>query len=238
MLTNSYLRDALLNLKNNFYSRKSPYFPIIIGSFFESIGNIMKLKNRKFIFATHLVLLSGLASCMYIPEKISVEYQSRLQLASIPPLNGSIVSIHVADSRRGGPELGSKKSSTGAEMASIRLQNNLIQEITNALTSELRNAGCTIETGQTLVDIDIQRFCNEFKQGFFTDKGNAEFFMSVSVRKPNGVIVYAKTIMGFGQNPSVWLHSGENARIALNEAFNDALGKLLNDPAFIQSLKP
>lgn len=197
------------------------------------------MKSKACILAAISIscFLGTFSSCCYIPENIEVAYQPSISCLSKSALKDVIVDIRVIDSRRGGKEVGLKKGENGIHLAAIKLSNNLCEEISKVLTTELKQYGCTIGEGHHLVEVDVQKFSNDFQQGFFADKGNAEFFISVTVRKPDGMIAYAKTILGFGENRGIWVHSGENAKISLNNAFNDALSKLLTDPAFIQALR-
>jgi uncharacterized lipoprotein YajG len=146
------------------------------------------------------------------------------------------VDIYVVDNRRDGKTVSYKKGDHNVERASIKLAGNLSEEITHAVALELKNRGFNIEKGSTQIQIDIQKFYNEFKEAFFGSRGIAELILSVTVTKKTGNIYYSKMIIGIGENESVWLHSGNNAAKALSFALSDAIHKLFTDPAFLQAL--
>lgn len=185
------------------------------------------------------VLLSCLTSCSYVPETISVKYQPTKEVLPIATAEKVRLGVQVFDNRRHSTKVGFKKGDGYVEMAAIRLDGSLPDVISKGLETELKNRGFKIdseENRQAMIEVEIQKFFNDFKKGFFTDRGVAEIIFSVHVKKGNGDIVYSKTIMGLGERDGLWMHSGSNCRAALEEALTDAMHKLLDDQAFIQAL--
>jgi uncharacterized lipoprotein YajG len=178
-----------------------------------------------------------LVGCSYVPEKVSVSYEPLTKSTHATLAIEADVDVTVVDNRRDGKKVGHKRGDRGYELASITLKGELAEEIAFALKGELQALGCTIQPGGVAVEIEIQKFYNEFKQGFLGHCGVSELILGVHVKKFDGSIAYSKTITGVGENADVWLHSGKNAKVALDEAFNDAIHKLMNDQAFLQTLK-
>lgn len=183
-----------------------------------------------------LSLLFCFSGCSYVPERVEVSYNPLQQAEKIEKAAEVNVSVQVVDNRRDGKTVSRKKGDYNIERASIQLSNDLSQEITWAMSTELLNRGFNLAENGTHIDIEIQKFYNEFKEGFFGSRGLSELILSVIVTKKEGSIFYSKMIIGIGENDSVWIHSGNNARRALNAALTDAIQKLFNDRSFIQSL--
>lgn len=195
-----------------------------------------KIKSTFPLFLGFLVLLLGLTGCNYIPEKVDVSYEPLIQFTPTIQANAAPLDVIVVDSRREGAQVGCKKGEYGIELASIRLKNNLAEVIQEALRTELKSRGFSISTQGNVIEIDIQKFYNDFKPGYITHRGVAELLLSVHVKKNNGDIVYSKNIIGSGENQRIWLTSGKNAKIALDAALSDAIHKIVNDPSFVQCL--
>ena len=190
----------------------------------------MKIKN----FIPAILLLS--AGCAYVPERVEVSYRPPVQVEKIPAATAIAVAVQVVDVRREGKPVGRKKNGKGNETASIYLSNDIIEEVSYALNTELFHRGFSLNEGERLVQVEVQKFYNEFKQGFFGSRGVAELLLAVSVTRSDGTITYSKMIFGIGENDHVWIHSGNNARRGLEGALNDAIKKLFRDKAFLQAL--
>lgn len=185
------------------------------------------------------LVLACLTGCSYVPETISVKYQPTKEVLPIASAEKVSLGVQVFDNRRHSTKVGFKKGDGYVEMAAIRLDGSLPDVITKGLETELKNRGFKIgsqENRQAMIEVEIQKFFNDFKKGFFTDRGVSEIIFAVHVKKTNGDIIYSKTIMGLGEKDGLWMHSGSNCRAALEEALADAIHKLLDDPSFIQAL--
>ncbi len=195
-----------------------------------------KNKSRTFLPFLCLIFLFGLSGCIYLSEKINVAYQPivRSEYIAALPLN---VEIQVVDNRREGNQVSCKKGEHGIELASINLKGSLADEVKAAMRLELQSLGCSVGYGNAIVEIDIQKFYNEFKPGYFKGRGVAELIIGVNLKKKDNEIVFSKTIIGIGENSNVWFQSGKNAKTALEGALCDAIHKLVNDQAFLQALK-
>jgi uncharacterized lipoprotein YajG len=200
----------------------------------------MNLKRIKKIiyFVAMISGIAALTGCGYIPEKVQVSYQPLLQQSVLSTASGAKVDVQVVDNRREKTQVSCKKGDYGVELASIRLEGDLAKEVAGAVRAELKNLGFGLSDDQASkgVDIEIQKFYNEFKAGAWGGRALAEMILGVNVKKADGDIIYSKTIMGFGEMDRVWRHSGKNAKAALEASMNDAMNKLINDKAFIQAL--
>jgi uncharacterized lipoprotein YajG len=183
-----------------------------------------------------LALICLLTGCSYVPESISVNYKPTLESQPVAGAENIHVEVQVVDNRRHGTKVSYKKGDGYVEMAAIRLDGSLSDAISTGVQEELKKLGFKIGPGHASVEIEIQKFFNDFKKGFFTDRGVSELIFGVHVKRPNGDITYSKTIMGIGERDGLWMHSGSNARKSLEEALTDAIHKLLQDPSFIQAL--
>ncbi len=183
-----------------------------------------------------VVCLVVLASCSYVPEDVQVSYQPVLQAEPLAEASAVNVDIQVVDNRRDGKRVSRKKDAYGIELASIRLEGDLTSTVYEAMKAELQNLGFPIASGNVEVEVDIQKFYNDFKPGFFYDRGISELLLGVTVKKKNGHIIYSKNIVGIGEVGDVWRHSGKNAKVALDSALKDAIEKVLRDRSFIQAL--
>jgi uncharacterized lipoprotein YajG len=183
------------------------------------------------------MLLGMLTGCGYVPEKVALSYEP--MLVSEPPLAaaGKQIGITVADHRRGGKEVSRKKGDHGIERAAIRLKGNLADDVERAVQLELSQLGYVVGTGTVRIEIEIHKFYNDFKQGFFTDRGVSELFLGVHVLHRDGRILFSKNIIGLGEKGGVWVQSGKHAKHALEAALSDAIYKLVKDPSFQQALK-
>jgi uncharacterized lipoprotein YajG len=187
----------------------------------------------RWIFLSAILALPG---CMYVPERVQVSYQPTQQSHETPPLVWKKIGILVTDNRRDGKQVSCKKGNYGVELASIKLRGNLADAIENAIAAELNQFGYGVGEGDPVIEVEIQRFYNDFKRGFVKSRGVAELFLGVHVKKMDGAIVYSKNIIGLGENGNVWIQSGENAKIALESALTDAIHKLIKDQYFRQAL--
>lgn len=191
--------------------------------------------NKLLLSLTLVCSLLGLSGCKYMSEKIEVSYEP-LFLTPVTAATDVKVDVSVVDSRREGTQVSRKKGDHGIELASIKLKSDLAQEVAQAVKTELKSMGFRIAPGNARVEIEIQKFYNEFKQGFFNDRGVAELMMNVHVKKKDDTITYSKTVFGIGEKGGVWAHSGKNTKAALESALRDGIGKLLKDQAFMQAL--
>ena len=132
--------------------------------------------------------------------------------------------------------MSSKENSFGMKMAAITSEEDVASLLKKALEIELENRGFHLGTGKARVNVELAKLENDFKQGVFSGDAVAELFMSVKVKEAAGQVLYTKFVEGKGINSGIQLASGENAKIALDAALQDAVSKLFQDPQFLESI--
>lgn len=98
------------------------------------------------------------------------------------------------------------------------------------------NRGFIVNGGDIIVNIELIKFFNDFKSGFFAGDASAEVLMGSQVKLSNGNIIYNKIITGNYVEQNIQLATGNNAKLALEGALKDAVSKLVNDSDFIMAL--
>ncbi|HYL59722.1 MAG TPA: YajG family lipoprotein [Candidatus Acidoferrales bacterium] len=129
-----------------------------------------------------------------------------------------------------------KANGYGMEMAEIYVDEDIPGLIKDGIQAELTNRGYQIKPGGLQVDVALGRFRNHFESGFFSGTATADLEMNVTVAQSDNRVVFNKMIVAQGVNPGIQLADGENAKIALNAALQDAIGKIFADPDFIKAL--
>lgn len=174
----------------------------------------------------------------YVPSTTQISYEPIVNSLPITDAEGKCIAVSVVDNRREGKNVSRKKDGYGIELASIKMEGELSEEIKKAVKLELSHMGFVTDgDANATIGIEIHKFYNDFKPGVLTNRGVAELMMSVLVTHKDGNIVYSKNIIGIGEHDKIWVQSGKNAGRALEAALNDAIHKLIKDPAFVQTLK-
>lgn len=93
-----------------------------------------------------------------------------------------------------------------------------------------------MEGSEILAEVELVKFYNDFKTGFWSGDAVGEVVMGIKVKKADGNITYAKSITGTYTETGVQLASGNNAKTALEGALRDAVAKLTKDDEFIKAL--
>ena len=169
-------------------------------------------------------------------DNISLDYTPVIENSPVKDAHLVNVDVKVIDNRRGGKDVGRKKDTHGIELGSIRVEGDLSEKISEMVKSSLRAQGFNLSPGNFTLEIELQKFYNEFTHQFFGSRGVAEAVFGVQLKTRDGQIVYSKTIIGLGENDDVYIHSGKNAKIALQDALQDALNKLFHDQHLAQIL--
>ncbi len=197
---------------------------------FTGFGKIM----RSVLLLFTLMLLG--TGCALTKDFVNLDYSPQQGVAKVAGAEKVDVSVKMDDQRTRKDRVSSKKNGYGMEMAAIISNNDVAALVSTAITDELRNRGFKIGGNRALVSIELTKFYNDFKIGFWSGSAVAEVVMNVQVKKPDGNIVYAKAISGEHTLKGVQLMSGENARASLNEALKDAVSKLMDDKSFMSAL--
>jgi uncharacterized lipoprotein len=122
------------------------------------------------------------------------------------------------------------------EMAAIVSTKDVATLVSDSIIIELRNRGFKVNEGRVTIKIELTKFYNDFKIGFWSGSAAGEVACNVQVKKPDGNINYAKAIAGMYTEKGIQLCSGENAKIALEGALKNAIEKLMQDEDFIKAI--
>jgi uncharacterized lipoprotein YajG len=184
------------------------------------------------ILLAMVLLASG---CALTKDYVVLSYDPQPDVEKIKEADSVKVKVEISDVRSIKDRVSSKKNSYGVEMAAIIAQNDVAETLKKAIEVELKNRGFDLTEGSVLVFVELTRYYNDFKTGFWTGTAVAEVLMNVQVKKPDKSILYSKMIAGENSH-TVQIASGKNAKYVLDAALKDAMSKLFGDPSFIDSL--
>jgi uncharacterized lipoprotein YajG len=183
-----------------------------------------------------LVFLMFLSGCALTKEHITLDYVPQSNVEAIRGSEKVNIKLNVTDARTMRDKVSYKKNAYGMEMGEIISDSDVIDLIRKSIKTELQNRGFIVDSGGTNVNIELIKFYNDFKSGFFAGDASAEIIMGVLVKQKNGNIPYNKTITGAYVEQNVQLATGGNAKRALDGALKDVIPKLMNDQKFIIAL--
>jgi uncharacterized lipoprotein YajG len=191
---------------------------------------------------TQLFILAGFAltvsGCALTTDRIDVPYQPVGAVAPVADASASSVSVASRDARSTYRDrVSTKKNGYGMEMAAILATNDIPQTVTGALTQTLTAEGYRIGPGHAAMAIDVLRFYNDFKIGFFSGDALADVELMVTIRDPANNIVFSRNYVGEGKEADVMLASGSNARAALIRAFQNVVNSIAGDQALHAAIK-
>ena len=171
-----------------------------------------------------------LSGCALTTDRVTLQHTPDPNPPQIAGAKGKRVAAEVKDERTVRDRVSVKKNGYGMEMAPIVASNDVPQFVKQAIEKELANRGFSIGQGGTVANIQLLRFYSDFKVGFWSGDAVAEVDMMVAVRG------YTRHVNGLYKKGGVMLASGGNAKEALEAALTDAISKLLNDKAFVDTL--
>jgi uncharacterized lipoprotein YajG len=183
-----------------------------------------------------LVFLMFLSGCALTKEHITLDYIPQSNVEAIRGSEKVNIKLNVTDGRTMRDKVSYKKNAYGMEMGEIICDNDVIELVSKSIKTELINRGFMVDGGDLEVNIEMIKFYNDFKSGFFAGDASAEIIMGVQVKQKNGNIPYNKTITGAYVEQNIQLATGSNAKKALDGALKDAIPKLMNDQKFIIAL--
>lgn len=183
-----------------------------------------------------MALVSIGSGCAMTKDYVDLDYTPQPNVTKIEGADEVAVAVTLNDVRPTKDKVSCKKNGYGMEMASIISNNDVSKLFSDAITDELRNRGFSIKEGSVTITVELTKFYNDFKIGFWSGSASAEVACNIQVKKPDGSINYAKATIGAFRKTGVMLMTGENAKIALEGALKDAVAKLMQDESFIKSL--
>jgi uncharacterized lipoprotein YajG len=177
----------------------------------------------------------GMNACALTTEKISLGYAPSSRATQVAGAANAGVAVSVTDSRDVRDRVSSKKNGYGMETAAIVANEDVAATVARAVELELRARGFRVGKGSVAVAVEVNKFYNDFKTGFWAGSAEAELVMNAQV-KSNGSIVFTKLVSGRGSVPSLQIMNGTNAKTALDGALKDAIQRLVDDPAFLNAV--
>ena len=180
-----------------------------------------------------MVLTSG---CAVTIDHVDLRYDPQPGARKVQGAEEVKVKVEVSDFRDVKDKVSAKKNMYGMETAAIVSTRDVTQVVSEAFEAELQNRGFRIGSGDVLVFIELQKFYNDFKIGDWSRAAVAEVVMNVQVRKPNGEVLFSRSVRGKGTKQRCQLITGKNAKIALDGALRGAVLALVNDSSFINAL--
>jgi uncharacterized lipoprotein YajG len=186
---------------------------------------------------TSLLLVMSLGACALTVDEVNLDYKSRTAAAAVGGADGIQVSVSTNDVRQSNKDrISVKKNGYGMEMAAIVTKQDVPAIVTRAIEDELTSRGFRLGKGPVFVLVDISKFSSDFKTGFFSGKAVGEVMLNTQVRNADGRLVYSKGYAGEHTVEDIQLASGTNAKAAVEGAFSAAVGQMVADPYFLQSL--
>ena len=192
---------------------------------------------RKILMALALALVTS--GCALTTDSIDVPYERGTDAAPavVPGASNAAVRVSATDGRTTYRDrVSSKKNGFGMEMAAITATNDIPQSVGDAVKAELAARGFNLGPGGADVTVEVLKFYNDFKNGFFAGDAVADVALQVTVLRPDKSIAYAKYYDASGTEPNIQLAVGSNARRALIIAFRNAVNSVVNDGEFLQAV--
>jgi len=183
--------------------------------------------NKNFLALTIPFCLVG---CALTAEKIDIKYQGRGNITVVDGANSVIVEVLSDDKRTVFKDrVSAKKNGYGMEMAPIVSVNDVAKTFGEAVAFELENMGFRLGAGGKTVKVELIRFYNDFKIGFFSGDAVADGLINISVSDNSGLSVFSRSYEGGAIEANIQLASGANAHKALTKAMSDIVGKIAQD---------
>ena len=186
------------------------------------------------VLALAAMLCSG---CALTTAHIDVPYQPIAAASPVPNASASTVAVTAIDDRTTYRDrVGTKKNGYGMEMAAIVPNNDIPDAVRDAFRQELMARGFRIGNGPGAVQIEVVRFYNDFKPGFFSGDAVATVAFNVKVSSPSHLGSFSKYYEGTGTEPNIQIMGADNTRAALVKAFQSAVGSAVNDPELMNDV--
>jgi len=189
---------------------------------------------RRFNYIIIFFLFSS--GCALTKAYIPLDYNPQPNIETIRGSEKVNLKVNITDGRSVRDKVSYKKNAYGMEMGEIIPNKDVVELVRESIKSELQNRGFNVNGNDVEINIELIKFFNDFKPGFFAGDSSAEVILVTQVKQKNGNITYNKTITGGYVEKNIQLMTGNNARIALEGALKDAVSNLVNDSKFIIAL--
>jgi uncharacterized lipoprotein len=189
--------------------------------------------------AVIILVCCWISGCALTTQTIDVPYQpvAGEAVQPVPGAENAVVAVHVVDSRTTYRDrVSSKKNGYGMEMAAIIASNEIPLTLQQALDQELQSRGFKIGENGPILTLELVKFYNDFKNGFFSGDANAEVAFNAKLTRPDNSLLFTKYYDASGTEPNIQLTTGSNARAALIQAFRNAVHSAVTDPDLINAI--
>lgn len=183
---------------------------------------------KNFIFLSLVAII--FSGCALTVDRIDIPYQGRANITVVEGAEKVNVNVTNEDKRTVFKDrVGTKKNGYGMEMALIVATNDVAKTFSDAISFELENLGFKVAEGGKTVKVELIRFYNDFKMGFFAGDAIADGLINVLVTNKKGDVIFVRSYEGGAIEPNTQLATGKNARAALIKAMTDIIGKVAQD---------
>ncbi len=184
-----------------------------------------------------IALTLSLSACALTVDEVDLAYKPQTQAAVIGGAEAVKVKVTSSDARASNRDrISVKKNGYGMEMAAIVAKQDVPKLVAESIEQDLKARGFRIEAGQVFVLVDVTKFYNDFKIGFFAGQASGEVMLNVQVMNAAGKLLYSKSYPGEHVVPDVMYMGGSNAKEAVEGALGNAIAKIMNDQYFIQAV--
>jgi len=180
-------------------------------------------------------------ACAFTTDTIVPGYQQQQWARKVNGAEQVAVRVVVNDLRRDRARVSVKKNGYGMEMAPIVSAMDIAGFIRANVALELARRGFrVVEQTPLVINVDLRKYFNDFKIGFMSGDATAEVIFDVTAfqmgPEGEGPPIFLGHFEGAGQNNGIQLCSGENAKVALDSAFMDAMHLMFSDRRFLAAL--
>jgi len=181
-----------------------------------------------------------LGACAFTTDTLAPGYQPQPWARRVNGAEQVAVRVEVRDMRRDRARVSVKKNGYGMEMAPIVSATDVAAFVRANIALELARRGFTVGQTGLVVNVDLRKYFNDFKLGFMSGDATAEVIFDVSAYQmgPEGAgpPIFLGHFEGAGENNGIQICSGENAKVALDAAFMDAMRLMFSDQRFLAAL--
>ncbi len=178
------------------------------------------------------------AGCALQTEHINLTYRSAAPAQPLQDAAGKLVSVTAREGRTGDPQIVSvKKNSYGMELGDLVANQPVLPLVQNAVSTELAARGFVLAPGGADVQLELEHFFADYKNGFFTVSNAANISFLAQVRTPTGPVLYTRVINATARPDGSILGTPSLARESLDAALQQGVSTLIEDPAFLTALE-
>jgi uncharacterized lipoprotein len=181
-----------------------------------------------------------LGACAFTTDTLVPGYPPQPWARRVDGAEQVAVRVVVRDMRRDRARVSVKKNGYGMEMAPIVSATDVAAFVRANVALELARRGFPVGETGLVVNVDLRKYFSDFKLGFMSGDATAEVIFDVSAFQMGpdgeGPPIFLGHFEGVGENNGIQLCSGENAKVALDAAFMDAMRLMFSDRRFLAAL--